>query len=174
MKTRSSVFVVNWNGMVKPKMPHRVIAHADSWYVQYARMHRSFERMKIESSSMEEYEDAVYHFFQDAWHLKDWLKHDPNISASVKSRIEADLRTQQSLCAAADIANGSKHVELPNSRVGAKISERRVNVYIGEICRVKHERRIEIGSSGTSITADNLAKNVIKEWNVLLKRYGLA
>jgi hypothetical protein len=123
---------------------------------------------------MEEYEDAVYHFFQDAWHLKDWLKNDGSISASVKSRIEPDVNAQPSLCAAADIANGSKHLELQNSRVGAKILERRVNVYIGEVCRIKHERRIQIGSSGTSITADNFAKNVINEWNVLLKRYGLA
>jgi hypothetical protein len=160
--------------MAKAKMPHRVIAVGDSWVMQYARMQRSFAHMNGEFSSMEEYEDAVYHFFQDAWHLKEWLKNDPNISASVKSRIEADLDSQPSLCAAADIANGSKHVELRNSRVGAKISEPRVNLYIGEICRVKHERRIEIGSSGSSITADNLAKNVIKEWNVLLKRYGLA
>jgi hypothetical protein len=160
--------------MVKPKTPHRVVPLADSWFMQYARMHRSFARMKSEFSSMEEYEDAVYHFFQDAWHLKDWLKNDPKISAAVKSRIEGDLGAQPSLCAAADIANGSKHVELSNSRVAAKISGRRVKLYIGEICRVKHERRIEIGSSGSSITADNLAKNVVKEWNVLLKRYGLA
>ena len=75
---------------------------------------------------MELYEDDLYHFFQDAWHLKDWIKNDP--AAKVKApNIEKDLEADGAFMITADLANGTKHRVLTIEkfiRKGAVIVER--------------------------------------------------
>jgi hypothetical protein len=34
-----------------------------------------------------DYQDDVWAFFQNCWHLKDWVKHDPLVPKDVKDRI---------------------------------------------------------------------------------------
>jgi hypothetical protein len=29
----------------------------------------------VASTEQDEYQDALYHFFQDCWHVKDWITH---------------------------------------------------------------------------------------------------
>jgi hypothetical protein len=50
--------------------------------------------------------DDLIHFFQDAYHLKDWLKHDP-VSSSVTGTVEADITADDSLTMCADL--GKRH-----------------------------------------------------------------
>ncbi len=141
-------------------MAHRTVPAGDFWIMQYDRMHRSRKRMAGTFSSTEEYDDAVFHFFQDAWHLKDWLKKDSTLPITVRSNVEADVARQPFLCAAADIANGSKHLELDTSRAGTVIP-----------VRAEHEHSIKTGS--VSMTAAELADKVLTKWDEPLKAYGL-
>src|SRR5260370_5406663 len=153
-------------------MAHRTVPAGDFWIMQYDRMHRSRNRMAGTFSSTEEYDDAVFHFFQDAWHLKDWLKKDSTLPITVRSNVEADVARQPFLCAAADIANGSKHLELDTSRSGTVITERRVNLYIEEDpVPPEHEHSINTGS--VRMTAAGRAERVLTKWDEPLKAYGL-
>jgi hypothetical protein len=34
------------------------------------------------------YQDDVWSFFQNCWHLKDWVKHDPLLDDATKDRIK--------------------------------------------------------------------------------------
>jgi hypothetical protein len=128
--------------------------------------------MNVRYNSSEDYDDAVYHFFQDAWHLKDWVKRDPAVSQAVSSRVESDLAVSADLAAAADVANGTKHFEFGSGhapRVRAQIFEREIAV--GGPEGVRHTHRISV--DGQIYTATELADRVIGEWDRLLRGYGL-
>lgn len=58
--------------------------------------------------------DRVQVFFQDAHHLKDWLRKDPTIELVCDP--DAFINAHPELQIAADIANASKHAVLSNQR----------------------------------------------------------
>jgi hypothetical protein len=62
--------------------------------------------------------DRLFHFFQDAYHLKDWIKNDP---ATKRLPVETAIAAELAVCA--DLANGTKHFRLdpkkgPGPRTG--------------------------------------------------------
>jgi hypothetical protein len=59
--------------------------------------------------------DDLIHFLQDAYHLKDWLKHDP-VSSSVTGTVEADITADDSLTMCADLGNATKHLSNQTGR----------------------------------------------------------
>jgi hypothetical protein len=65
-----------------------------------------------------EYMDDVYAFFQNCYHLKDWLKNDMDFSKRSDQEIEEFVSTTRSLAICADICNGAKHLVLRRNRSG--------------------------------------------------------
>lgn len=65
-----------------------------TWQEQYERVARWLNRLgdtyvgRLHDSVTEAYEDEVYAFFQNYYHLKDWLKNDPASAEAV-----ADIET---------------------------------------------------------------------------------
>jgi hypothetical protein len=57
------------------------------WQEQYRRMIRSFRKLDGEYNNTEVYDDDLYHFFEDVWHLKDWLKNDPAVSKQRRTSV---------------------------------------------------------------------------------------
>lgn len=62
------------------------------------------------------YDDDVYSFFQNCYHLKDWIKNDPYCAAW--PCVEAYINTSQDLQLCADLCNAQKHLKLTNHRSG--------------------------------------------------------
>ena len=60
------------------------------------------------------YEDDVYSFFQNCYHLKDWIKNDPYCANW--SDVEAMINGSQYLQICADLCNAQKHLSLTRSR----------------------------------------------------------
>ena len=60
-------------------------------------------------ASSDEARDVLFHLFQDAYHLKDWIKNDPAVQTSSPEKIVND-ETALRLCA--DLCNGTKHFGL--------------------------------------------------------------
>lgn len=89
------------------------------WREQYDRLHRSHKRLSAiaggqVAGSSDEARDALFHFFQDAYHLKDWIKNDPAVTTS---DVEHYIKTREVLRLCADLCNGTKHFGLdPNKR----------------------------------------------------------
>lgn len=57
-----------------------------SWREQYDRMLRSFERLTTMAegrvwADSNDATDALFHFFQDAYHLQDWIVRDPDLKS---------------------------------------------------------------------------------------------
>ncbi len=92
-----------------------------TWHVQYLRMYRSLRQLVAhargerfgDDGDSEEATDALVHFFQDAYHLKDWIKNDEDVTApELRRAIERELFGDRGpvvmrLCA--DMCNGAKH-----------------------------------------------------------------
>jgi hypothetical protein len=134
-------------------------------------MIRSFRKLEGEYNNTEVYDDDLYHFFQDVWHLKDWLKNDSAVSQKVRTRVETDVTSVPALRLAADLANGSKHFELRVPREGAAITQRHVIVQLGGPKGA--EQRRDVGTVGGSVTtAEQIARDSVKEWEKLLIAYG--
>lgn len=68
------------------------------------------------------YEDDVYAFFQNCYHLKEWIKNDPYCS---KWNVEKFIKSNKDLQICADLCNGLKHLHLtkpPRSTENPKFS----------------------------------------------------
>lgn len=63
-------------------------------------MSKSFELRNV---------DDFYAFFTCCVHLKDWLKTDPSLDASIGIEAERLIESITGLQVCADVANGSKH-----------------------------------------------------------------
>lgn len=94
----------------------------ETWTDQYERMMRSEARFRrlaspSERASEQDGRDALYHFCQDALHLRDWIKADPTSMPGVapmdrETQLRALFNDQSTaLAACADVANGSKHFQ---------------------------------------------------------------
>ncbi len=90
------------------------------WESQLFRLHRWHKRVKeigtanSNSEDMEKEHDYVYAFFQNCYHLKDWLKHSQVISPPQK--VEDFINRHQEMQICADICNGTKHFHLTKPR----------------------------------------------------------
>lgn len=160
------------------------------WREQYARMHRSYARFCLTSSGATsvpsaEARDDLIHFLQDAYHLKDWLKHD-SASCALTEKLESDITADDSLTVCADLCNGSKHLsDRPGRRNGprAEIEGQGVNVHLPTI-QIVDEQQVPgepgyashswvVAFEGKTVDAAELAKQVICFWDSWLARKGL-
>ena len=78
-----------------------------TWRAQYDRMERGYTRLNKTYQNSVDYEDDIQHYFQDCWHLKDWIKNDFNLSQIVRDNIVSEVDNHKSLRIVADLANGS-------------------------------------------------------------------
>src|SRR6266540_239818 len=150
---------------------------AEPWDAHYRRMQRSYAKLATHTAPpfvMDHYEDDLYHFFQDAWHLKDWIRNDSAAGAKAPN-IEAEVKAVAAFMITADLANGTKHRVLTIEkfiRKGAVISERIRSVRLRG-GRPDENRWPVTLRDGTKTTAQQVAEDVMKAWDVLLKSYGL-
>jgi hypothetical protein len=153
---------------------------------QFARVRRSLAR--VENSSVNpqlelppekqtEYEDMLFTFFQNCWHLKDWIKNDSAAPRSLAGPIEQLCRRYQSLPLAADVANGTKHLRLDNPRLGARvvpeIMVRLTDSFVtGEsTSQVRYVYKIS-DDRGNSFDALTVARQAVSDWETLITTNG--
>lgn len=88
---------------------------------QLQRVRRYLERFsqlkagRPHTMSSDNYQDDIYAFFQNCYHLKDWIKNDPVCNAW-KPSPEKVINGSDDLRICADLANGLKHLRLDNPR----------------------------------------------------------
>jgi hypothetical protein len=115
------------------------------------------------------FQDMMWAFFQNCWHVKDWIKNDPLVPSATKSILvdlaenhSADLKMCQELC------NATKHL---GARPGAKHSH--VDSTSIDGFPVDMDCMIE-DASGNQISGKHLAQRCIAEWERILTSQGLA
>jgi len=143
------------------------------WREQYDRMLRSHRRLVDHAdgrtgAGSDEVRDALFHFFQDAYHLKDWIKNDPGTEHLQPGKA---VKRSKPLRIAADVCNGTKHFGLSEGYTPwtgdrtTAIDSQSVNVHIGS--HVEHSWTIN--SNGKPWDALELAGYVIDDWTGWLR-----
>lgn len=139
---------------------------------QFERVKRFLQRVRDHSRDSVEYDDDLWSFFQNAWHLKDWIKYDPSIGSDMKKRMLAAAESEPNLQICSDLANRSKHYDLRNERRGAKVTSRDVKVVLGPSPRSESTHHVAL-NDGSLLTAQELAERVFVAWEKILHKEGL-
>jgi hypothetical protein len=156
------------------------------WQEQYYRMQRSYQRLLQASQgtdptaqSSEDVRDTLYHFFQDTYHLKDWIGNDSSVATGHRLDVQyVNNRSILQLCA--DLCNGTKHLSLSSTRAGDLLtgfSSQSVTVYAptaGSNRPPGHvEHSWEVTSNNVNSDAVRLAGDVITEWDNVIQTEGI-
>ena len=142
-----------------------------SWHSQFERFKRSHVRVTGPYRSSVAYEDDLHHFMQDCWHLKDWIKNDPN--AGIGQRIEDLVRGYRSLRISADLANGSKHFVRSKHQEGAYVTSSGVTVHLGQDKPIDVECIVTL-DDGTKVEVQTVVRDAYADWNDILSKLGLS
>jgi hypothetical protein len=111
---------------------------ASKYREQFARLQRSYQRFteiaqgRDHDRDSDHYEDEVYVFFMNCYHLKDWLKHDTAFSGG--GAVEAFINATPDLQICADICNAHKHLKLtkpPRSTEQPEMGARMFSLSLG-------------------------------------------
>lgn len=139
-----------------------------SYLEQYERLKRYWNKINDQNRSQVEYEDDLWAFFQHCWHLKDWIKNDPNLNIPINIETYINQHCPY-LMICADLCNRSKHLKLTSSRRDANITNIGVTIHApligsGEIGSVEYEYTVTL-DDGTKYNTLIIAKEALDEWD---------
>jgi hypothetical protein len=115
------------------------------------------------------FQDEMWAFFQNCWHIKDWISNDPLVLSATKDAVISMAHQSQDLLICRDLSNGTKHFGL---RDGA--------MHVRTDTTVDFERGfIEVDcviddGNGQEISGKALARRCVEEWERILDVHGLA
>lgn len=146
---------------------------------KYRSMLRSYDHLKKiqtnngNSISNTDSRDAVENFFNHCYHLKDWLKKDPQVT--LKLDVEEYINSSSSLSLAADYCNTFKHAGLDRKNRSKRKLEK-INTHInldltptGFVASSK----LELTIGGEKYDALDLATQCIKAWDSFIEMNGI-
>jgi hypothetical protein len=180
---------------------------SEGWRDQYERMLRSRARLAEAAGpstlGSDEARDRLYSFFQDAYHLKDWLIHDlgwytmnggKKVLTQAGRDLENHITATRALANCADLCNGVKHLVLNSPRIAgtpANLASQSVGIVLGPFESAwefgPHAKELATPPAG-STTAEHswlvefngryydavrLADEVVAEWQRALRAQGL-
>ena len=145
---------------------------------QLERVRRYYGRFKKLNDGMEHtapsdiYIDDIYSFFLNCYHLKDWLKNDPEYIGHSDQQIEDHVTNTQALAICADICNGSKHLTFnhtPRSGAEPKLGKKTITIDVsdslsGEEIPTRITMQVEVEHAGNKLDAFQLATDALQSW----------
>ncbi len=142
------------------------------WRAQYDRMLRGADRLSRPYQSSVEYQDDLQHFLQDCWHLKDWIKNDPE-SGVPAATIEEQVSVNTDLRIVGDLATACKHLnhDMRDSQghgEGAYVTRNDVTVHLAQSRPTDITHRITM-HDGRVITAQELVSQSVHAWDTVLR-----
>jgi hypothetical protein len=135
---------------------------------QLDRARRFLDRLDVPGLSDVDFQDMVWAFFQNCWHVKDWLDNDPKVDPATKDAIIARAHQSVALRVCQEMCNGTKHL---GSRPGASHDHIDVNITPGGPTTM--DCLIDNGA-GTLVSGRLLARQCIAEWVSILGSHRLA
>ena len=147
---------------------------ASGYAEQFERVKRYLNRIKqindgkTHDQASQNYDDEIYAFFQNCYHLKDWIKNDP--ACSSWSDVENLINQNTNLNICADLCNALKHLTLtrPRSNENPNFAGAKINLNIRDGIGVKEKVDISIkytiSTSSGEIDAFELAKHCVSAW----------
>ena len=142
---------------------------------QLERARRFLERAEAIPGFAElEFQDMMWAFFQNCWHVKDWIDNDENVPKAMRSSIVKMALASPALKACEQLCNGTKHF-------GQKRKKRRNNKppatqkYIETTVYSEHADMdcIVDNGAGKEVSGMMLARHCLDEWDFILKAHNL-
>jgi len=148
-----------------------------AWTSQFERLLRALHRVEHADGDATARLDDLYSFFQNCWHLKDWIQNDGSVPKATRDAILREVKTTESLLICADIANGSKHLVLKRARKGASIFRTKVSTVDVKTGRVLSEEDVFGISWRQGVPQPHgiveLARKAVDDWRTMIKKHGL-
>ncbi len=141
---------------------------------QFERTKRYFGRFKqindgkAHDQSSQNYDDDVYAFFQNCYHLKDWIRND--VACSSWSDVENFINNNNDLSICADLCNSLKHLTLtkPRSAEQPDFAGGHITLNITDGFGVKESVDISIKYTVSTLSGDidafQLAERCLVAW----------
>lgn len=128
---------------------------------QFNRVQRAFLKVLDNNNRKAvNYEDDVWIFFQNCWHLTDWIKNDTKgVAKATRGKIEFEVNSYPALVIAGELANKSKNLEMINNLTevsGKEQPELLLTV---------------IDKNGDEFPVKKLATDAMKNWMAIIKKY---
>jgi hypothetical protein len=144
---------------------------------QLGRVERFLQRISVPNKNREEYEDFLWAFFQNCWHLRDWIENDTSIRRSKRGAILLAVDQSKVLAICQCIANRSKHYRLDwkprrNAKVVAEISMRiEDSAGGGDSASISSDYIVREGKK--TYRALTIAEDAVRDWKRVLSLYRL-
>lgn len=146
------------------------MSSSSKYLKQFKRVKRWYQRFVIINQGRQHdfpsdyYQDEVYAFFLNCYHLKDWIKNDKSVGAAA-AKVEEFINNNKELSVCADICNGIKHLRLTSTRSGQdpRWGPQKFNVQLGgpeTTISVKYS----IDTSSGPVDAFELATRCLQAW----------
>ena len=142
---------------------------------QLDRARRFLERMEQPVDSIDDdgmtdvdFQDMVWAFFQNCWHVKDWVFNDPVVDQVTKDAVSAGAHASVVLRVCQEMCNGTKHL---GARPGA--SHDHIDTTIVPGGPTIMDCLIDNGA-GELVSGRMLAHQCIAEWVSILESHSLA
>jgi hypothetical protein len=150
---------------------------ARPWRQQYDRMQRWFARYqqlkqgRLHDVASDNYVDDIYAFFQNCYHLKDWIKNDPDAPEGLGKAVEEFINSNRPLRLCADLCNGLKHLGLdrkPRSGEAPTFGKKLYKVTVGNTIPTSISLDYQIETTTGPIEAFELASQCVAAWDLFI------
>jgi len=152
---------------------------------QFQRMQRAFMKvLDSKNRNPEEYEDDVWGFFLNCWHLTDWIKNDTEgVARATREKIEVEVNTHPALVMVGNLANRKKNVSITKGVTKVDSSQRTQGRVTGtayldrrdEIRKTGKDHQeivlLVVDKKGDEIAVKKLATDAMKNWMAIIKKY---
>jgi hypothetical protein len=152
------------------------------WHEQYGRMMRwfkKFERISKAGKIVDTVDalDVIYAFFQNCYHLKDWVAKDASLPTSIRLGVDRAISENNSMIICDCLANGTKHKELSMTRrrkaINSIVFRPKIELTIvadhPEKSKGYYAWNLVINDNEMEIKGIDLARNCIIFWSTYLK-----
>jgi len=128
---------------------------------QFSRVQRAFLRvLDNHNRKLVNYEDDVWSFFQNCWHLADWIKNDKQgVAKATRGKIEIEVKSYPALMIVGELTNKSK-----NLKVASNVTEEDGKEHQEILLTV-------IDKNGDEFPVKKLATDAMKNWMAIIKKY---
>lgn len=146
------------------------MSSSSKYLEQFDRVKRWYQRFvtidegRQHNLPSDNYQDEVYAFFVNCYHLKDWIKNDESVGATA-AKVEDFIKNNKELNLCRDICHGIKHLKLTKPRSGQdpRFGQRKFNVRLGGP-ETTISVRYTIDTSSGPVDAFELATKCLKAW----------
>lgn len=140
------------------------------WYDKFSSLHDG----RLHDVPSDNYIDDIYAFFQNAHHLKDWVRNDHTIPNSVRTSVEKYINATTCLSLCADICNSLKHLEHRNrSGQNPKFGTKHYGLSLGAGPTTISLQRYEVMTTSGAVDAFDLATDCVEAWDNFFRANGL-